>query len=329
MKKEEILKNIEDQLLKAKQAEENGDAFASAIYYKEVVALFKDNGQPEEIKKYTKKMIEMNKKAMDGFHKFEFSQHLPQEKIDEFLKPFLEAKDDLELLKLIGAHSCFNIEISKVKKMPATVASQICSLSAFDKDGNLVKGGSDNASHDFVRNYNISQGIANTFLQILLQKLILDDKLHKEKIISFIKKKIDLKPSILAVIQQGIERFFEQDYISSLHVLVPQFDRFFIEFSKMLGIETTVLNRSPKGTREVSTQSIFLSENLLNKKDIREKWGDDFCEQVNFVFCSPRGYQIRHKFAHGNISEEDCDFKSAALVLWFFITTFTRLQIKP
>jgi len=128
----------------------------------------------------------------------------------------------------------------------------------------------------------------------------------------------------LNVISVGIERYFAEDYVSALHILIPQFENVFLFISEKLGIDILALNRG----KEVSTQLKTLSAEHLSSEAFRNKWGRDFCEQLKFVLFEPLGYMLRHKVAHGQMTKEECTSQAANLILYFYFVLAAKVEIK-
>ena len=105
---------------------------------------------------------------------------------------------------------------------------------------------------------------------------------------------------------------------------MPRFESLFLHLSSGLGIDVIGLN-SGKG---ISAQTKTLSERHLESKEFKEQWGEDLCEQINFVLFRPLGYKLRHKIAHGEIASGECNFYNASLMFYFYVVILSRLKKK-
>jgi hypothetical protein len=107
-----------------------------------------------------------------------------------------------------------------------------------------------------------------------------------------------------------------------LHILIPKLEALFLNLSEKLGIDVIGLNRE----KEISTQTKTLSETHLDSPAFKNVWGEDLCEQLNFVLFRPLGYKLRHKVAHGEILFGECNYSSATLILFFYIMLLARIK---
>lgn len=323
------IQRLKDEII---SAEGKGDWFLASICTRNLIPLLKGKDNQEDLNFFKKKLVELSKKAAEyNFKKFEFAQTIKKEEIEKFISFFTNSKNSNDLLIRIGKYPTFKISIESVRKMPVSAASQFCSVVCIDDEGHAIKGSTDNERFIYMRNYQIAQSVAGVFLDLLFQKLISDEMIDADGLTSFFKKKRVLDENLLQTLEVGIARYFAGDYVSALHIFVPQFEYLFTHFSKALGFNSVTLGRPEKGSKEVFTGNQYVTSQILRKggdKSLKSFWGDDFCEQVNFVFYDPMGLNLRNIVAHGNIKFDKCDFYHATLVLFFFITLFARLDHK-
>jgi hypothetical protein len=124
----------------------------------------------------------------------------------------------------------------------------------------------------------------------------------------------------LKILDIGLEKYFKQDYVSALHILIPQFESFFLSASEKFGIDVISLNR----TKEISTQPRTLGDTLLDKPEFQEVWSKDLCEQIKFILFEPLGYKFRHKIAHGEIKLTECNYQTTNLIVYLFLAVCSR-----
>jgi len=321
-------KELRDKLKQAKDAEKAKDYFRASFFYKDALRLSRNLGNSEKIKLCKKKLVETSKKSKDEFKKNSVEQKIPTEIVDNFINSLMREKSLSSILKKIGTHSFLYPEYEQTKKtaekrMP--VAYSICNLSTISEEGHLVRGGADGSHSWFMRIYSMHQGmITSLYLGRIFNKLIKEKLLNGQSLmLYFVKSKI-FPERILKIIKVGINRYFKKDFISAIHILVPQFESLFLFLSEKLGIDIIALNQ----TREISTQTKTLSAWHLDSEEFQNVWGKDFCEQLKFILFEPLGYKLRHKIAHGEISSEECNYETTTLILYLFIVLTARVKIK-
>lgn len=313
-------------LKQAQDAESASDFFTAAHYYKEALIAARDLGDSQNIILCKKKVIEMNQKSKDSFKEFSVEQNIPNEEINKVVNPILEGNLE-EVLRKIGRHPFLSPAIQQVEEsargsMP--IAHQIASLSAISSSGHLVKGGTDGNYSWVMQMYEMQQGfIIGLYLSRIFNGLV-SKGFSEESLLAYLRSRNIFLESNLSIIAVGIKRYFAEDYVSALHILVPQFENVFLFISEKLGIDVVALNRG----EEVSTQLKTLSTKHLISEAFQGKWGRDFCEQLKFVLFEPLGYMLRHKIAHGQMTKEECTFQITNLILYFYLVLAARVGIK-
>lgn len=322
MNKDELNTNLKQ----AQDAENVADFFSAAHFYKETLSIARNLGDSATITLCKNKIVETNQKAKDAFKELSVETKIPNEEINKVVNPILEG--DLEaILKRIGVHPFLfpkiqQIEESARKNMP--ISYQIASLSTISQDGHLVKGGGDGGHSWTMQMYGMQQGlITELYLQRIFEGLV-KKGFNEKSLMAYFDGKGTFPANNLIVISVGINRYFASDYVSALHILIPQFENVFLFMSERLGIDVVALNRS----KDVSTQLKTLSVEYLNSVVFQDKWHRNFCEQLKFVLFEPLGYMLRHKVAHGQIIAAECTYQITNLILYFFLVLAARVETK-
>lgn len=313
-------------IIEAEKAEENQNYMAAAHYYKQAMSICRNLGDSANLKLFTGKFVEMNKLSTEHqMVKREFKTPISEEdaqKIESQIEHWTQ-KPLEEVLEFLGRYPRFYPETeetlqSSEKTMPLMM--KLASNSSVTRDGHLVKGSTDGETSWYFQMYNISHQLKQKLLlNPLLERLIDSKKLTADTLFEFINRNSLIRNEI--VVKHGVEAFFDGDYISALHILVPQFEKAFLDCSNALGLTTVKINRG----QEISTEPITFSEVHLEKEEFQITWGRDFCEYLNFVLFKSMGIKLRHKVAHGDIVVEECNFDSCALMLYFFIAISARV----
>lgn len=324
--------DLNKKLKQAENAESQKEYFSAFCFYKEALEMSRDLGNSEKIKFCKKKIVETSKKAEGEFKKISVEQKIPKEPIDKFINSFLQEKDIFIVLKKIGIHPYLyprfdQVRESAKKTMPVTYS--IASLSAISKEGHLIRGGEDGSYSWLMKMYAMHQEfIMNLYLREIFAGLIKKSPsevaLNKKNLTKYLRDSKIIPERILNIIEIGIKRYFERDFISAIHILVPQFESLFLSLSEKLGIDIIALNQAKK----ISTRTKTLSEQHLDSEEFQKVWGTDLCQHIKFVFFDPLGYKLRHKVAHGEICAEECNFENVTLVLYFFLVLVGRVKPK-
>ncbi len=330
--------DLQTKLDGAKEAENSEDFFRASFFYKDALASALKVGNSETIKLCKNKVVEMNKKSIASgkdFKEFSFTQELPEDKKkvhEEFIAKFLKQGDLKTILRAIGRHQFFfpkvaDVQQSANKTMP--ISYQIASLSTISNDGHTLRGSSDGNYAWFMKMYEINQQLA---MLLYVGRIIYELMENKPNGINLNIKELSdyfynagiFDERNLKIILIGLQKYFDRDYISALHILVPQFENVFLKISEKLGIDIVALDQK----QGLATRTKTLSENYLDSEEFKKVWGEDFCRQIKFVLFEQMGYRIRHKIAHGEIEPTECNFENTTLILYFYLVLLGRTGVK-
>ena len=283
---------LTEKLNKAQSVENSGDFFSASFYYKEALLAARSLGDSAAIKLCKAKLVEMNQKSKDAFKEVEFEQKIPQEQI---------------------------------AKKSTPVAFAIASLSTISPKGHLLKGGSDPDHHWYAMMYQMTQELTyQLYLGRIMFEMIENKKLNEDELLAYFKESKIFPEDIISIMEIGIRRYFAKDYVSAIHILVPQFESLFLFVSERLGLDVIALNQ----TKEISTQQKTLAVSHLDSDEFKKVWGKDLCEQIKFLLFDPMGYKLRHKVAHGEITFNECNFGNTTLILYLFLALAARVKPK-
>ncbi len=326
----------EANLDKARKAEQQGQYFNALIFYKSALQ--------EELKKEEKiidkiiinecktKLVEMGEKSSTEFKEIVVDVKIPREEARTNIQPILDEKTlDGILVHIARSRLLIPIKshVDSMAKSNMPISYQIFGVSTISKKGHLIANSDDPSFSWYMNMYTISEDlIRNMYLDPIfeeLEKLIEKERLfNAESLMKFIVSSPVVPPESLPLISVGIKRYFEEDYISALHVLVPQFENLFIQISERVGIDVITINR----TKGLSTNTKVLSVPLLDSEPCKQNWGEDLCELLKFILLEPLGYKLRHKVAHGEITESDCNKSSCNLIIYLILVALGRIECK-
>ena len=114
------------------------------------------------------------------------------------------------------------------------------------------------------------------------------------------------------LVKAGIENFFKEDYVSSIHILVPQFESTFRRFLAKLGFATTSLKK------DMVQYEITFNEFLV-KDYIKTFLGKDIHTLIQIIMVEPMGLNLRNEIAHGLIKQSDITKSKCILVIYLFL----------
>lgn len=325
---------LDTKLKEAQDIEQAGNYFSAAFFYKDALQLAVKLQDSIIIKLCKNKVVEMNKKSIASgkdFKELEVTHELSeahQEIIKKFIQSFSDLKDIATTLKVIGEHPYFFPKVAEVtaqanKSIP--LAYQLATLSTVSDKGHSVRGSSDGTYSWFMKMYELSQKLIMDMYLDRIMYLLTTNKSKKNKLglkeleNHFASSEI-IDTDHLKIISVGLQGYFKKDYVSALHILVPQFEATFLGLAQKCGVDIVALDRK----MDTATRTQTLSEYHLESEAFKNIFGEDFCKQVQFILFEPLGYKLRHKIAHGEISHAECNFRNTNLIIYLFLVLISR-----
>lgn len=114
------------------------------------------------------------------------------------------------------------------------------------------------------------------------------------------------------LVEIGLEHYWNEDYISSLSILVPQFENCLRQFFHAGGFNTTVM-------RKGNAQQEITFNSFLEKDYVEENIEDDLLFMIKFVMVEETGYNLRNNIAHGLAKLRDFRKDYAHTVVYLFM----------
>lgn len=318
----------------ATQAEKSENFFNASVFYKEALEEAIKAKNSKLIKLCKSKIVEMNKKSIDSGKDFkeieisvEFSEK-DQKGIKENIEKIVGLGNINTILEAVGCIPWFYPDIKEIERQSLNstpIFLQFANLQTVSDSGHSLRGGSDPKYSWFVDTYRRYQKfIMDVYLNRIFYMLIKNKKLTIKELSMYFSDSGLLSPNQLKIVKVGLEKYFEEDYVSALHILVPQFEAFLLDVAKKLGINTVALDTK----LDVATRTMTLSEAHLDSEDFKKVFGENFCRQIKFILFEPLGYKIRHKIAHGEISFNECNFQNVTLIIYLYLALLGRVGVK-
>jgi len=119
------------------------------------------------------------------------------------------------------------------------------------------------------------------------------------------------------IVPKGRERLFgkalfagyEKDFVSALHLLVPQIEHMVRWHLRAVGIKTTNLDKD--GIENENGLSA-----LMELPEVTQIFGEDLSFELKALFCDAFGPNLRNELAHGLLDDEACHSTYAIYAWW-------------
>ena len=114
------------------------------------------------------------------------------------------------------------------------------------------------------------------------------------------------------LIATGFVRFFNGDFFSAFHILVPQLENTLRQALKIAGVGPSVIKSDM--TQESRTLSILLSK---DREALEGLLGSTIVFEIENLFDARGGPALRHQMAHGLFSSSECYDSESIYGCWF------------
>lgn len=256
----------------------------------------------------------------------EFKQQIPVSDIEQIINPFLnyELKDALSMISndqilRIVPNEADVIKLTEDLKRRSPIQFLVTRI-AVSRGNKVFESKNEKENFDFIVNENY---IRNLCLKISILLIPLLKKLETEKSLAWnhVFEKITqtnlINEEKTAILEFGLKKYFEKDYISSIHILVPHFEDILRGIFHILEYPTTSIKKG--NTIQEVTFNTF-----LEREFVESTLGADLHKFIQMTMVEQTGLNLRNKVAHGLISEDECNEVNGTLVvfLYLLITNF-------
>ncbi len=329
------MEDLNVQIKKANDLFESGKFFEASFSYKEI--LYRTTGKKiskENQHLIKNKLKESILKAKDEYRELHTEMELSEEMIGQVYKinSDIIRKVDKNLHNLLPLtfstiFICSSEDNESSAKKTLPLSYQITNFSIHTKQGYLLANNDDYTPIELwsFKMYEIGQSIKKDFhINPILKTLTETGVFSLENFSSLLKDKgLEIPENDLDILKYGVSIYLANDFTSALHILVPQFENLLIIVSEKAGIQTTAFERG-----KTITKRITISDFNLKSDEMTAIFGKDYCYYLRYVLYSPLGLSIRHKIAHGTISQEECTLGNCNLVLLAIFILLNKIQHK-
>lgn len=127
-----------------------------------------------------------------------------------------------------------------------------------------------------------------------------------------------IPPGHEGLVARGLLAGFESDFVTSAHLLVPQFEACFRHVLEAHGVHLTKFD--PDGSEPYK-----LWGGMLDSPKTKEIFGDAYILEIEGILLNEAGYNFRNKLAHGMLTEMGCISVPAVTAWWLML----RLCLQP
>ncbi|PCF86322.1 DUF4209 domain-containing protein [Staphylococcus intermedius] len=311
------------------QGRENKSLLVKAKFLELAMEHYKNIGKKEKID-------EMKILVRSTYEEYEESNEMsliripiefPEDKIDKFVEHFTSS-DIQNSLDIIAYSNDLIPKITEIENQVDKLSKEFPLQDLIPKS--LLKDGKkivetttkeNNKKINFNSNYMYYLNInVELLLKAIFDELISEFEVSTEDFMQKFNRWELLDDRNVPFIERGISRFLEKDYLSALHILVPQFESTVRRMFSKVGYSTTSIG---KGNTQ---QEITFNEFLL-RDDVKLFFENDVHKLIQIVMVEQSGLNLRNEIAHGLIELSDINYTKCILVIYLFLI-LTRYYIE-
>ncbi|MDO4231895.1 MAG: DUF4209 domain-containing protein [Lautropia sp.] len=163
---------------------------------------------------------------------------------------------------------------------------------------------------EMVRDYCIFVGIVvQSYIWPALGVLLLEHRLREVDFVVLARSSAIVPKDRAGLFGKALFAGYERDFVTALHVLVPQIEHMVRVHLKQAGADTTNLDKD--GIQNENGMST-----LLALPEATQVFGEDLVFELTSLFCDPFGPNLRNELAHGLLDEDGCRSVYAIYAWW-------------
>ncbi|MHB1098237.1 MAG: DUF4209 domain-containing protein [Burkholderiales bacterium] len=145
-----------------------------------------------------------------------------------------------------------------------------------------------------------------------LETLRLEHRLRMEDFIAIANRSPIVPTDRKRLIGHALFAGYDNDFVTALHILVPQIEHMVRWHLKAAGVKTTTLDKDGiENENGLST--------LMEIPEVAQIFGEDLTFELKALFCDAFGPNLRNELAHGLLTDEECQSTYGIYAWWFGI----------
>ena len=143
-----------------------------------------------------------------------------------------------------------------------------------------------------------------------LEVLWLEHRLHEADFVGLVNQSPIVPKDRVRIFGKALFSGYDRDFITALHLLVPQIEHLVRHHLKQSGVKTTTLDANG------IENEVGLSA-LMDYPEAEKIFGADLSFEIRALFCDPFGPNLRNELAHGLLDDEACQSIYSVYAWWF------------
>lgn len=143
-----------------------------------------------------------------------------------------------------------------------------------------------------------------------LEVMLLEHRLREADFMGLVRQSPLVPPGRERLFAKALFAGFDRDFVTALHLLVPQVENMVRYHLKLVGVKTTTLDSDG-----IETENSLST--LMKLAEVETVFGEDLAFEIRSLFCDPFGPNLRNEVAHGLLDDGDCRSTYSVYAWWF------------
>lgn len=276
----------------------NASSLQVVGWLKDIYSIYSTYNFAEKAKNILAEIQRAGEGIMEEMQKHEVTQEIPTEEMKAYVDFMMQGTDD-EIYQKFAYKYIPDKEDAKqqiLKQVQNAPLYYMFPNQLLDEKGRVksVVGNIDtDLEGHIVLHISQSMQISYVFMRAIIQEAISRNIFTTEKIVDFLKSTPIIENSRYEIIKQGLNAYLNNDYISCIHLLIPQIENAIRNIIDMSGSSSLKPQKNGKGF-QLRTFDDILRDNI-----IEASLGDDFSNYLRILFTDQRGWNLRNDVCHG------------------------------
>lgn len=277
----------------------------------------------DQITKYKKLLVEVNKKWLETFQTASVSVDISNQEVEDFIAPFLNAQSLEELFYMFMKN--FLKRKEDTDKLPVSIAQRYCSVMTVDDRWNIIQGSTDNELHSSAQNFHLWIKTWASLLQIVFDVLCEEKWLNTKNICEYMYARwLFHDQDAFEKTFWWIEYFLVWEHIASMSILVPNFEDILINLVWRLWWDSIKINHSLKGMDEISTEDRTLSDTMFEV--LGKLLSEEVVYQIKFIMTDKLWLCLRHRVSHWKLDMQEFNKQNNFIVILMYLLLCSQIN---
>jgi len=295
---------------------------AAAALYGDAVGIYQQLGDRGKVDELQLRIRECNRKGASEFGVISTEIKIPTDDLERVISLYTE-RDTRDALALLSQSFIPNVDKvrGQTKELKEKTPLQFLLPIGTYSDGRLV-GRALSDTDIFEQNVTRSLVLYHTLNAQIIADIIARLKergMGPNELADFLLASPVLAAARKEVLERAIERYLAGDYISSIHIVVPELEHTIRSILPRLGQADT------KVDRKTGVMRVKPLDDVLRTPKLRKGIGEDVCRYLYIVLVDQDGLNVRNDVAHGVMALERLNMTTATLLLHLLLI-LTQLQ---